>query len=412
MSRINQLTVRVRIGSLFAMGFLFVAAAAEERAVVSQGEVVANDVYVRSGPSMNHYTICKLEAGARVSIVGEQASWYEILPPAEAYSLISGEYVDTADDKRGVVNGSNVRVRAGSLLNDNKYTVQTMLSKGSEVLILGSEPDGFLRIAPPAGATLWISREFLEPVPDGLVALERGEAAASGEPAGLVSEAGANLEEGAQPASGDASERSAFAALHATAQREELERIDAAAQEEVKKPLGEREFDAVLARYRKLANQEEDDVARQYASVRIEQITRMAELAGSVARMRDLSGVSEERRREHMEARMAMTETPIPAPSGLDVQGELRESALYPPGSKPRRYRLVDPQAGGVVTLGYVEIPEGSPIIVEDFVGKYVGVRASQSRLQAGGVNPVPIFIAEELVLLEPVVTAAQGSVE
>ena len=125
------------------------------------GVVMADDVYVRSGPSLNHYTICKLGKGARVSVLSEKSGWMEILPPAEAYSLISSDYVDTVDNQSGVVNGNNVRVRAGSLLNKNKYTVQTMVSRGFELQIVGENPDGFFRIKPPAGATLWINKEFV-----------------------------------------------------------------------------------------------------------------------------------------------------------------------------------------------------------------------------------------------------------
>ena len=89
-----------------------------------QGEITANDVYVRSGPSLNHYPVCKLDAGSRVTILGEgEGEWYEIRPPTGTFSLISADYVDTPNDKTGVVNGNNVRVRTGSLLNDNKYTV-------------------------------------------------------------------------------------------------------------------------------------------------------------------------------------------------------------------------------------------------------------------------------------------------
>jgi predicted Zn-dependent protease with MMP-like domain len=39
---------------------------------------------------------------------------------------------------------------------------------------------------------------------------------------------------------------------------------------------------------------------------------------------------------------------------------------------------------------------------VEDFIGKYVGVRASERRLQQGGVNPIPIYIVTELILMQP----------
>jgi hypothetical protein len=44
----------------------------------------------------------------------------------------------------------------------------------------------------------------------------------------------------------------------------------------------------------------------------------------------------------------------------------------------------------------------------EEFVGKYVGVRASDKRLQVGGVNPVPIYVAAEIVLLTPPETEQQ----
>ena len=104
-------------------------AQAHDRPVIAEGEVNNDNVYVRSGDSLNHYTICKLNAGRRVKIVAERGDWYEILPPEDAFSLISGDYVDSADGKHGVVNGNNVRVRTGSSLNDNKYTESADASK-------------------------------------------------------------------------------------------------------------------------------------------------------------------------------------------------------------------------------------------------------------------------------------------
>lgn len=110
-----------------------------DKPVVSQGEVTGDNVYVQYGASTNHYPVCKLNAGDRVTIVGETGEWYEILPPEASFSFISGDYVDTADNKTGVVNGNNVRVRAGSSLPEFsklKYWVQTKLSKGTKVTIL------------------------------------------------------------------------------------------------------------------------------------------------------------------------------------------------------------------------------------------------------------------------------------
>ena len=39
---------------------------------------------------------------------------------------------------------------------------------------------------------------------------------------------------------------------------------------------------------------------------------------------------------------------------------------------------------------------------MEDYLGRYVCVRAAEKRLLAGGVNPVPIYVVSELVILEP----------
>ncbi len=70
--------------------------------------------------------------------------------------------------------------------------------------------------------------------------------------------------------------------------------------------------------------------------------------------------------------------------------------------SLPRRYRLVDTTRAKERTIGYIEIPEDSGIDPAAHIGHFVGVRASATRLQTGGVNPVPIYIVSELVNLQP----------
>ncbi len=138
-------------------------------------EVTGQNVYVRSGDSTNHYPVGKLNAGDRVTIVGESGEWFEILPPEGSFSLISGQYVDSMDNKKGIVNGDNVRVRAGSSVAEFaklKYVVQLKLSKGAEVIIIEENPDGFLKIKPPAGVTLWTNSRFVHAVPSELLRIE------------------------------------------------------------------------------------------------------------------------------------------------------------------------------------------------------------------------------------------------
>ena len=379
------------------------------RPAISQGEVIANDVYVRSGPSLNHYPVCKLNAGDRLTIVGDTGDWYEIVPPEEVFSFISGDYVDTADGTTGVVNGNNVRVRAGSTLPDFsklKYTVQTRLSKGAEVTILGREADGFLRIKPPAGTTVWVNRGYVETVPNAPAAAEQTSRETVSPGSAVTPETG-RVDTGTpddDEVETDAP-RAAEAVPAVTQQPEkpqELADIDAAVRVVLAKPVPERDFRPLIERYQAIADRAKDDTARQYARIRIDQLSDMAALVDAVRTLRKLEEETGWKRRGFLEDRARIREELPSIPRGLDAQGELRVSALYPPGKLPCRYRLIDASGGRERTIGYLEIPRGSTIDVDGFLGQYVGVRAAAKRLQTGGVNPVPIYVAGDLVLLEP----------
>lgn len=382
---------------------------------LGMAEVTANDVYVRSGPSSNHYPMLKLSAGGRVTVVGERGQWYEIVPPQGAFSFIHGDYVDTADDKHGVVNGDNVRVRAGSSLpkfDKMKYTIQTKLSKGAQVVILQREPEGFLRIAPPSGVTLWINRGFVAFVPDGLLRLEgemkKSTATDGGESPSLQGE---NHHAVGSAADDSASEDpTVLGGVPLTEQRQALETLDAAVRAELEKPFLERQFAELVEPYRAIAAQDEDEFAQRYARGRIEQITNMATLIDTVRKMRDLGSEADAGRRQFLEGRAKIGASLPPIPTGIEVQGELRVSAVYPPGSTVQRYRLVRSTGTDERTIGYVEIPPDADIDVDVFLGRYVGVRASGKRLQIGGVDPIPVYIAKELILLQPTPAAGESA--
>lgn len=385
-------------------------------AVIALGEVTANDVYVRSGPSMNYYPVCKLPAGHRVRILSEREAWYEIDPPAGTFSLIHEDYVDTVDGKRGVVNGNNVLVRAGSSLPEwskQKYARQAKLSKGAGVTILGKSPEGYLRISPPTGVTAWIHRTLVHPVPNDLVEREQ-QARAPGSAGEEAIEPVAEMSSGTaktamkvepDPEASDSSAAAAqapiLAALPPTKERKTLLEIDEAIKAELKRPVLERDFAPFRQRYEQIAAGEGDELARDYAKARLDQLAHMAALIDAVKKMRRLDEQTEAQRVKFMEERANQRYTPLaPVQAGLDAQGELRTSALYPPGSQPRRFRLVDPSSSR--TIGYVELPSDSTLDVDSYVGRYVGVRASEKRLLAGGVNPVPIYVVRELTLLRP----------
>ena len=368
-------------------------------------EITGTDVYVRSGPSANHYPVVKAQAGDRVTVVGENREWLEVLPPEGVFSFISGDYVDTTDGKVGLVSGDNVRVRAGSLLPEfakNKYVVQTKLMRGAQVSILSRDPDGYLRIEPPPGVTVWVHSGYVSILPVSDNGSDQPETDAVG---GTVTTGDFSVATPQADGLADASEATSeekwlFKGQKETPQRRALAELDELVRAELEKPVPDRDFEPISNRYEAIAGQTEDVFAGQYATGRMEQIAQLASSVERVRSIRKLDEQIESQRREFLKERAKIREEMPPIPNGLDALGVLRASALYPPGSFPERYRLVDPTARRERTIAYVEVRPNSSIDIPSFLGRYVGVRAAGRRLQTGGIQPVPIYVLGEIVLL------------
>ncbi len=362
-------------------------------------EVTGDDVYVRSGPSANYYPVTKLNAGQRVRVVGQEGDWLAIDPPEGCFSLISKVYVDVDADEHGVVNGDNVRVRVGSLLTSDMYAVQLKLSRGAEVSIVGDGGNEYYRIAPPPGAKLWASNTYVQRVPDNLLALE---AAGGTTPAGLEpTDDGEAL--GPQP-EGDAELTASTAPLTGAQIQEarlEIEGLDAQLKAELTKPLLSRDLARFRAAFEALVQQHGDAFTQAYASARIEQIDSLQEMIDAVRGVRDLREHVKAARTDALARRAGIRPQPTPVASGFDAEGELRPSLAYDSPAVPKRYRLVDPDKSPVRTVGYVEIPPDSAIDAEGLLGRRVGVRAREIRLETGNVQPISIFVAADLVPLD-----------
>lgn len=129
-----------------------------------EGEVTAANVYVRSGAGSNWYPTTKLNNGDRVVVLGEKFGWYQVAPVPGSFSYVDAAMVDrAAGGKKGTIKQDKVYIRAGSSLESRKNATQVVLNKGDSVEIQG-EADGFLKIAPPPGATLFISKQYVRPV--------------------------------------------------------------------------------------------------------------------------------------------------------------------------------------------------------------------------------------------------------
>lgn len=130
-------------------------------------EVTGDDVYIRTGNSLNDYHSGKAGKGFKVTVVDEVLGWAKILPPEGSYSWIAKSYVNVTPGKStGVVTGDSVRVWAGSDYREPiaSPSLQIKLNAGEIVELMPNQPESsdYFKIKPPAGAHLWISAQFLK----------------------------------------------------------------------------------------------------------------------------------------------------------------------------------------------------------------------------------------------------------
>lgn len=423
-----------------AFGYGLVAQASQDASPFAAyvGEITEDRVNVRSGPSTNYYVVTKLGAGDRVRVVDRgEGKWLAVAPPKGVYSVISRKVVDLGDDSTGVVNADRVRVYADALNQKQKryaYNYHPRLKRGTVVQIVESAVGGddeLLRIVPPDGARVWIHGDYVVAVPPDVLAREtkRSEAAervvldAPIKRADLTTTAptpeeprpGAPARDSTMVATGDdASDTSVAPQIPLKLDRTtsapeegdrdsktELTAAEARFTEEMAKPASRRDLGPLIERYRIMADQQADRYVQIYAAARLEQLEYLSEVAIALKQMRELGEEVRSERKRRLAERAALRPEPKPIDPAFDAQGELRISAVYASPVGPRRYRLVDPHASTTRTIAYIEIPDDAEYDVEDFVGRRVGVRARSRIFQTGGVEPIVIYVADALVLLD-----------
>ncbi len=247
-------------------------------------EIVGNDVYVRSGPGTAYYHCLKLNAPQRVTIVGStHGGWLQILPPAGSFSWVSKQYVkvDPATPKTGIITGDAVRIWAGSDFMEpmRSSSLQTKLNMNAKVEIIGDmagEGD-YYKIAPPAGAYLWISSEFIKVAAP--AAAKPADAKPQEKPAAVAVVPG-KLADATEPVKEEpkpevkvepkeppkpSKERLAIDACYVISAK-----IDA----EAKKPLAEQNYSGYRKALQAILDDPESGVATKYATYMMEKINR------------------------------------------------------------------------------------------------------------------------------------------
>jgi len=348
--------------------------------------------------------VLKLNRGDEVTILRSEYGWLEITPPPGAYSLVEKTRIDLVDDSNAVANDL-VQVYAGSDLDSRHYAKQVKLGKGEKVRILGETEGGdFYKIAPPPGATLWITGDYVrrgtaektssvEPIRPG--ELSQVQSAIAGPRKNAEKPRKAPTDQAAAPAPKPQTQLT-------QANRDQIRAIEAEIADELRKAPTEQVLEPIVGKLQKLADQKEDLTAQLYAQARIEQLRNQMELAAAVSEMKHLreNAVSQADAiaRERLSIRNPENRWKV---DDIAARGEIRVSGLYDgSGGRAKRWRLVDPKTNR--TDAYIELPPGSAIDPIQYYGKYVGVRATSYQLLHGTVPPLPVYVVNDITVLDP----------
>lgn len=150
---------------------LLAAPATAEQVFPYKAHVVADDVYVRSGPGKSYYPTDKLQTGDVVEVYRhDPGGWYAIRPPEGSFEWVSGRYLSLGKDGLAEVTSDGVAARVGSHFSDIRDVIQVRLHQGEMVEVLeektfGSDPDSgtWYKIAPPSGAFRWVHGKYVDP---------------------------------------------------------------------------------------------------------------------------------------------------------------------------------------------------------------------------------------------------------
>jgi uncharacterized protein YgiM (DUF1202 family) len=319
-------------------------------------EATGDDVFLRSGPGTNFYKCGKLYKNDRIQVVSMQQGWACIVPPPGCFSWIPMQYVSINLDNptMGIVTGDNVRIYAGSDFVEPMHSTseQVKLFRGDTVKLLGEEKDDYYKVAPPQGAYLWVSTQYIQPAQTSPGRTSPGQA----EPGVQVQ--GQTPETQVQPGT----ESELLDAYYAIVNQVKAEHA---------KAVADQNYAPVREKLQEIAKNPAAGKAVRYAEFTLKQVERF-ELAGTV--LKELEVQSQERAKinskidEAREARLAQIEDL----GKFALVGTLATSSLYPSTDLTRRYRVLDDSGKTICYIAPAAGAAGQDLT--SLIGKKVGL--------------------------------------
>ncbi len=146
----------MKTSKAFLSGAALFAAAASLLPAQTPVRVTADNVNLRAKPQLTAEVVVQARYDDRLAAREVGPEWVEVAAPATADLWVAKPYVQ---QPQNTIGANRVNVRAGPGIN---YNIVCTLSLGDVVQPRGEEIQDWIKIAPPADAHLWISREFVE----------------------------------------------------------------------------------------------------------------------------------------------------------------------------------------------------------------------------------------------------------
>ena len=115
--------------------------------------VTADRVNLRARPDLQSEVVGQVSEGSTLTVRSVTNEWVEVLPPDHVDFYVHRDFVK---DGKAIV--APLNIRSGPGINYHKVGA---LRKGEPVAVRG-EFGEWVRIAPPAACSLWVSKEFLQ----------------------------------------------------------------------------------------------------------------------------------------------------------------------------------------------------------------------------------------------------------
>jgi uncharacterized protein YgiM (DUF1202 family) len=347
------------------------------------GEVTGTEINVRSGPGMNFYSCGKVSAPMQVVVVEQKYIWTRILPPPGSFSWIFKQYIlpDANKPQVGIVNDDNVRVYAGADDREpmRSDSVQITLAKGQKVRIIGQAVGDYYKIAPPEGACLWTSSQYIKFV-----------RSADNLELKLLEIPAAETEEAAKP-------DVVIEQVEAKNRYNEIYYgLEKQFEDEKIKPLNEQDYSKIKAELQKLIDDEESGDAGNYAKYLLKDIGR-CELAAQASSQLQKQNEELNKTMAEIEKSKQKRLEKSPDVSKYAIIGTLKTSLVYE--SQPLSKRFIIADANGIPICFAEPVGQASSLDLDSLAGKKVGLIGKISK---DDQSKLALIKFDKIEILEP----------